>query len=154
MILMVCGPYTHPDEEGRLINTNKATYVGIQLMDAGHTVIIPHLLHYADKSYPRSWQHWMDQTLELIPVLDGIVLIPGWLTSKGSMQEYRKAQIERKRIFFWQITQDRDLLLTSVDKPSKWNTFPGPIGIDITTSTDSDTNTGEWIQSNMAGALE
>lgn len=134
MRLMVCGPYSHEHEWGRLGNVRKAIDVGIQLQDAGHVVIIPHLSHYMNVIHPRSWDHWMEQTLEMIPALDGIVLMRGWEESRGSVQEYRKATALEKQIFFWQFASVRVLLLAQPARMSpEWDTYPGPIGIDIDT---------------------
>jgi hypothetical protein len=48
MLIYVAGPYTAPDDEGRIANTQRAMQAGLVILGRGHTPFIPHFTHYFD----------------------------------------------------------------------------------------------------------
>lgn len=81
MIIYCSGPYSANTEEGRLFNTEVAIKVGIELIQKGHTVLIPHLSHYTDKLAREElgidipWETWLKQDLELLERCDALYYI-------------------------------------------------------------------------------
>jgi len=63
MRIYIAGPYTASNARDVQGNVNRAIEVGCALMRMGHTIYIPHLMHYVwlhpDGDFP--YEHWMAQ---------------------------------------------------------------------------------------------
>ena len=82
MIIYVAGPYTKGDIAE---NVSKAIWVGHEIMDYGHTPIIPHLSHFMHLIRQRSYDDWMNADSELLRLCDAVARIEG--ESAGSDAE-------------------------------------------------------------------
>lgn len=101
MKVYVCGPMTgHPDmnypafvaAEGRL------TAVGYEVLNPArvdeHHVAIDPPCPCAQEGFHHSWQWYMDRCLPMVRDADGLAVLPGWLKSKGAVQEVELATLE------------------------------------------------------------
>jgi len=65
MRIYIAGPYTAANARDVQANVDRAIEVGCALMRMGHTVYIPHLMHYVwlhpDGDFP--YEHWIAQVM-------------------------------------------------------------------------------------------
>jgi hypothetical protein len=74
MLIYVAGPYSKGDIAE---NVSKAIWVGHEVMDYGHTPIVPHLSHFMHLVRQRAYEEWMTADFELIRRCDVLVRIEG-----------------------------------------------------------------------------
>lgn len=93
MLLYVAGPY-RGDVAGNITSAKK---VSIELWNAGHTVICPHMNSaHLELDCTLEDSEWLDRCTDLLMRCDGVVLVPGWDSSTGTKEEIdyaRKAGI-------------------------------------------------------------
>ena len=97
VVVYISGPYSAPTPEGIEANIKQARAAGIALMRQGYAVIIPHCntqnfeVHAPDLTHKQYID--MDCTLltRLRPGKDAILMLPGYLESKGAMRELTTA---------------------------------------------------------------
>lgn len=81
MIVYVSGPYSAPDEAGRIANVERALAAGRELLAKNHAPIIPHLSHYFDLWAERSegarlpWEVYIRWDLELLRGAEGFLYL-------------------------------------------------------------------------------
>lgn len=88
MLLYVAGPYRGNVEE----NIAKAREAAMAVWEAGHYAICPHLntAHF-DRDTQVDEQHFLNGTMEMMRRCDGLVVLPGWQQSEGTLGEMAEA---------------------------------------------------------------
>lgn len=102
MILFVSGPYRADMPEGVHDNIQAARKVAIAIWEAGHTALCPHLntaRFELDCKAPD--QAYLDGDLEMLKRCDGIVMMPGWVKSKGACSEYDYARLNGIQLYMF-----------------------------------------------------
>lgn len=79
-LVYVAGPYSGDVEA----NVARAREVGRKLIEAGYSVIVPHLLGYPGTQDDR-W--WYASTLAMMLRCDCVFVVPGWVCSVGARNE-------------------------------------------------------------------
>lgn len=89
MILYVAGPY-RGDVEGNIAAARK---VAIELWEAGHFALCPHLntAHF-EEDCSVDEETYIFRDLDMLARCDGIVLAPGWEKSEGARMEWDHAK--------------------------------------------------------------
>jgi hypothetical protein len=90
-----------------LDNITAAKLIAIELWEAGHTVICPHLNTYwalAECDIPQD--EYVKRDLQIVERCDGVVMIPGWEQSDGAVTEYMFAKL--KDIPVWEYPEIPD----------------------------------------------
>jgi hypothetical protein len=67
-------------------------------MDNGLIPFAPHLYHYLQEKFPRTWQFWMDQTLEWIRSCEVVLRLPG--ETAGGERETKLAEAYVKEFYY------------------------------------------------------
>lgn len=80
MLVYISCPYSAPTVEEREANVHKAIDAGIELIQKGHSPVIPILLHYLDiraveKGIEFSWDDYMTIDLELLSKCDAFLFL-------------------------------------------------------------------------------
>lgn len=94
-IVYVAGPFSHETAKGRAANIRRAEDLGLEAsrVGDGRTVMpfVPHVAWggYFGKITEQEAIHW---GLEIIEHCDGILLVPGWQKSKGTLGEIKEAE--------------------------------------------------------------
>ena len=86
MIVYLSSPYTKGDVAANVAVQMDAAH---QIMDAGHTPITPLLSHFLHLHRQRPYEDWMRIDLELVPLADVVLRLPG--ESTGADQEVARA---------------------------------------------------------------
>jgi hypothetical protein len=77
MKIYVAGPYSAPTAREVQANVNEAIRIGCALMRKGHSVYIPHLMHYVwlhpDGDF--SYEHWTEQDMIWLDDCDALFFI-------------------------------------------------------------------------------
>lgn len=89
MKIFISGPMTDIAE----FNRPMFNQVADELTTEGHTVLNPAVL-------PDGLQHeeYMVICMAMLSIADEVVMLPGWLKSKGAVMEYDKALETHKRV--------------------------------------------------------
>lgn len=82
MLVYVAGPITHGQHES---NLRAAIDFATEVLDLGHSPIVPHLTTLMELVHPRPYERWMKYDFELIKRCDVLVRLPG--KSSGSDRE-------------------------------------------------------------------
>lgn len=91
MRIFIAGSYTADHPRKVLNNVNKAIDAGIQLMEMGHSVFIPHLSHYIHlrPHCTFEYEEYMRNDTAFLEVCDAIYRLPG--KSAGADRECQMA---------------------------------------------------------------
>ena len=90
-ILYVAGPYRAETERGVVENIRAAEAVAIEVWKAGHIALCPHLnTRLFGGILPD--MVWLEGAIDLMLRCDGVVLVPGWENSQGTIAEIEIAQ--------------------------------------------------------------
>ena len=89
-IVYVAGPFRGPTAWDIAENIRAAERIGRLVALAGAMPLIPHA-NTAHFEGQRSGQFWLDGTMELMRRCDGVVFLPSWRASQGSLGEFREA---------------------------------------------------------------
>ena len=82
----VCGPLT----EDPVVNIRKAVDAAEELMRAGYTPVVPHLMYFWQLVYPHDWNEMMNVCVELVKGCDILLRLPG--RSRGAKIEEEVAK--------------------------------------------------------------
>jgi len=84
MILYIAGPY----RGDVAVNITNAESVAVAVWRAGHVALCPHLnTAFWDQKYDIDDERYLDGDLALLARCDGVVLVPGWESSRGTQAE-------------------------------------------------------------------
>ena len=87
MIVYIACPYTNGDP---CVNVHNAIKIAEQVVEAGHTPIVPILSHLWHLISPHEWEYWMKIDMELVKKADYVLRIPG--VSTGADKEVALAE--------------------------------------------------------------
>lgn len=87
MRVYIAGPYTKGDVA---LNVRAALQAASDLRDAGYAPYVPHLTHFWHMLFPRSYESWLDQDNQYLPVCEALVRLPG--ESSGADKEVALAR--------------------------------------------------------------
>lgn len=89
-VIYVAGPYRADTERGVLENIRRAEAVAIEVWQSGHVALTPHLnTRFFGGICPDSV--WLEGALELLRRCDGMILVPRWKKSSGTLAEIEEA---------------------------------------------------------------
>lgn len=98
MLIYVSGPYTLGD-----IDTNiaKAREVAVELWKMGYAVICPHTntAHFDCPEIP--YEAFIAGDVEMVRRVDALVMLPGWMESKGAVREHQVAEDAGIPCYVW-----------------------------------------------------
>jgi hypothetical protein len=89
-IIYVAGPFRGPTPWDIAENIRAAERIGLMVAMADAMPLIPHA-NTAHFDRQRDGQFWLDGTMELLRRCDGVVFLPTWRRSEGSVGEFREA---------------------------------------------------------------
>lgn len=98
-IAYIVGPYRAKTIFGRMLNVYRARKAAIEYWQKGYIVICPHTnsAHFDGKA---SDSVFLKGYLELVKRVDVLVMLPKWLKSSGSIEEYRLGITLGKEIIY------------------------------------------------------
>lgn len=99
-ILYIAGPYRAPTKEEIQSNINKASQVAKEIWKMGFVALCPHnnTAHFDGVC---DEERFLKGGLELLRRCDGIVILPGWQKSAGTILEFEKALGWNIPAFMW-----------------------------------------------------
>jgi uncharacterized radical SAM superfamily protein len=102
MIIYLAGKYSSDSELEHTRNVNRARTAAIELWEAGHAVICPHLNSLMfEKMCDVSYDNFLSGYVEIMKRCDAIVLLPGWQDSFGAKTEYAAAFSAGVKSYEW-----------------------------------------------------
>lgn len=105
-VLFISGPYRAASPDTILANIMAARDVARSVWQCGAVALCPHTnTALMDGCLPDSV--WLEGDIELLRRCDGIVLLPGWAASEGTLAEREVALQLRMPVFEWPVHRDR-----------------------------------------------
>jgi len=102
-ILFLSGPYS----KDPIACTNAAIAVQAELLKAGWSVFCPHAnSHFADVQHKLPPDFYYNMDLQFLRRCDAIVMLPGWIASKGATLERDLALERGLPIYYWEFASD------------------------------------------------
>lgn len=90
-VIFIAGPYRAKTEWEILENIRRAEAIAVKVWQAGMVALCPHKnTAYFGGLCPD--QTWLDGGLELLRRCDGLVLVPGWHKSPGTIGKIKEAK--------------------------------------------------------------
>lgn len=105
-ILYISGPYTGNEFHSTEENIKTARQYAITAWEKGWAALVPHLNTAGFEKITGYLKHedWVDGYLTILsrldPKRDGILMLPRWMESKGSVMEMKHALWHGIRIFY------------------------------------------------------
>lgn len=99
-VIYIAGPMTADDGWQWEQNCRIGEEVAFEVIKAGGAPICPHSMGRNFRG-TLSFDTWMDVDLALLDRCDGIVLLPGWKSSKGARQESHHAFFSEISRWMW-----------------------------------------------------
>lgn len=87
LLIYVSSPYSCGDQAA---NVRRQIDVGHELMDRGHSVILPNLTHFMQIVRPRDYEEWLRMDEHIIERCDVVLRLPG--ASPGADREVEHAE--------------------------------------------------------------
>lgn len=104
----IAGKYTGHTREEVQANIDAAEAVGKEMLLRGMVPIIPHRItgHWERDQRFDHMDHgdWMKACIAMLSKCDVIVMCPGWIESKGALEEHSYASITNKQIIYFEQT--------------------------------------------------
>jgi len=92
-LLYISGPFSDPDPiHGIERNITRASEIALEAWRKGWAVICPHKNTSGFQHTEIPWETWMEGDIEIVRRCDAILMIPGWLNSRGAMLERMEAR--------------------------------------------------------------
>jgi hypothetical protein len=86
-LIYVSGPYTASNEDDLTQNIERAKLAGLQVRAVGLVPVVPHLAILNDDPQMFTYDKAMAECLEILARCDAILMIDGWLNSRGACIE-------------------------------------------------------------------
>ena len=90
-VIYIAGPFRAPDAWGVEQNVHAAERWILPVAKAGAIPLCPHAM-YRHFDGTLDDDYWLNATLGLLRLCDGIITIPGWRSSKGTLDEIELAK--------------------------------------------------------------
>jgi hypothetical protein len=90
-VIYVAGPYRANTERGVIENIRNAEAIAIKVWQAGFIALTPHLNTRLFGGIC-SDEVWLNGALEIMKRCDGMILVPGWEKSSGTIAEIEEAK--------------------------------------------------------------
>jgi hypothetical protein len=88
----LAGNYTSATEEGNLLNVRRAMLAAVKIIEArGWFPIVPHVSMNHKTPWPDAMKRCKETIRSLDPERSVLVLLPGWETSTGAIEEWELA---------------------------------------------------------------
>lgn len=94
-LIYIAGPYTTGDVNE---NVRNALIAAEQIVERGHTPVVPHLSHFWHLVFPHEWEYWMHLDSALLSRCDGVFRLYG--DSSGADREVAQAEREGLPVFY------------------------------------------------------
>lgn len=93
MLIYIAGKYSADTDEGITANIEAARKVAIELWEAGHIALCPHLntAHF-ERDCNATYRQYIDGDLDMLSRCDAILMLPGWENSQGAKAEWGYAK--------------------------------------------------------------
>jgi len=102
MLVYIAGPYRAEGPEAVAANVARARDVAVQLLREGYHVICPHTMTHEMEHYQGlDDDTFLHNGLEQLRRCDAVVMLPGWQSSHGSIEEHGSAMAWGTRIYEW-----------------------------------------------------
>lgn len=96
----VAGKYRAPTVRGIVENIRAAEAVALELWKLGFAVICPHMNSALfDGTAPD--EVWLEGTMTMLERCDLLVTVPGWESSRGSCEEWSRAEQKHIPRYHW-----------------------------------------------------
>ncbi len=98
-VIYIAGAFRAKTQWGIMQNVRKAEDASLELWKLGYAVICPHTMtqHFQDECDD---EVWLNGCLELLKRCDAILMLDGWIRSRGSCEEYSLADELHIPIYF------------------------------------------------------
>lgn len=90
LVVFIAGPYTAKDNSSEARHVGEAIKIGNQILDAGHTPLVPHLFFHLEIAEARPYEEWLNATKNLLRKCDCVFRMTG--ASSGSDEEVKLAE--------------------------------------------------------------
>lgn len=97
--MYVAGPYSADTEYGVKLNIAKAEAAAIKIWQTGSAAAICPHLNTAHWGGILTHQEFIEGDLEIINRCDAVLMLDGWMSSRGATQEYTHAKVGGKLVF-------------------------------------------------------
>lgn len=102
MRIYIAGPYSASTWEEVQVNTDKAVWAGVQVMNKGHIPFVPHLCHYMDElardnEIEIGWDEWLLYDFQWLDLCDAILFLA---PSRGANLELVRATERGMKVFY------------------------------------------------------
>ncbi len=88
LVLYIAGPYSPKNGRSTEEHIATARQVAIELWEAGHAPICPHLNTAGfENDCSVDWETYLRGDLAILERCDGVVLLPNWIESRGAIME-------------------------------------------------------------------
>ena len=99
-VFYIAGPYRGDSKEGVISNIKKAREVSLDLWIRGYAAVCPHM-NTAFFDHHMEDRDILEGDLAILSKCDGIVVLPGWESSQGTLQEIRFAGERDIPTYLW-----------------------------------------------------
>lgn len=98
-VVYVAGPYSADTEYGVKLNIAKAEAAAIKIWQTGSAAAICPHLNTAHWGGILTHQEFIQGDLEIINRCDAVLMLDGWKSSKGAVQEFKHAKFTGRLVF-------------------------------------------------------
>lgn len=103
-LIYVSGPYTASTAKDLTQNIERAKLAGLNVRAAGFVPVVPHLAVLNDDPKVFTYDKAMNECLEILRRCDAILMMDGWIRSRGACME-RDAALRFKIAVFYSIEE-------------------------------------------------
>lgn len=97
-LIYVGGPFRAKTSWERTFHIRRAEMVGLRVAVAGATPVIPHTM-YGNYDGTFDDEFWLDVTMRLLQVCEGMFVCDGWERSQGTLAEIADCEHKGRPVF-------------------------------------------------------